>query len=149
MFTFPQKFACKVFNAYHCWRRGLLTFPNDKLYPTISDIFITWKWKRRDYFLSFIIWTTSNNATLVNHDLTYYHHSIVLPIPHKQKFITPCLQINSRFHSLSTFIFLTTDLLHAKRAQNDEYAQTLYATNKTFFLELNRTSVPIVRKKKF
>ena len=26
-----------------------------------------------DYFLSFIIWTTSNNTTLVNHDLIYYY----------------------------------------------------------------------------
>ena len=32
---------------------------------------------------------------------------------------TPC-----RFHSLSTFIFITTDLLPAKRAQNNEYKQT-------------------------
>ena len=50
---------------------------------------------------------------------------IILPIPHKQKrFTTSCLQSNSRFHLLSTFIVITTDFLHAKRAQNDEYAQT-------------------------
>ena len=30
------------------------------------------------------------------------------------------LQCNSRFHSLSTFIFETTDTMHNKRAQNDE-----------------------------
>ena len=70
--TFLQKFVFKVFNAYHCWRRGLPIFPVDKLYPTIFYVFITWEWKHRDYFLSFIIWTTSNNATLINHDLIYY-----------------------------------------------------------------------------
>ena len=75
VFTFLQKFAFKVFNAYHCWRRGLPVFSTDKLYPTIFDIFITWEWKHRDYFLSFIIWTTSNNATLINQDLIYYNPS--------------------------------------------------------------------------
>ena len=85
VFTFLQKFAFKVLIAYHCWRRGLPVFPIEKLYPTIIDIFITWEWKRRDYFLSFIIWTTSNNTTVITHDLIYYHHSIILPIPHKQK----------------------------------------------------------------
>ena len=35
VFTFLQKFAFKVFNAYYCWRRGLPIFPIDKLYPTI------------------------------------------------------------------------------------------------------------------
>ena len=33
--TFLQKFAFKVFNAYHRWRRGLAVFSNDKVYPTI------------------------------------------------------------------------------------------------------------------
>ena len=75
VFTFLQKFAFKVFNAYHCWRRGLPIFPVDKLYPTIFYVFITWEWKHRDYFLSFIIWTTSNNATLINQDLIYYNPS--------------------------------------------------------------------------
>ena len=71
--------------------------------------------KHRDCFLSFIIWTTSTKATLINHD--------ILPIPHMQRsFTTWYLQSNSRFPALSTFTFIRTDLLHAKRAQNDEYA---------------------------
>ena len=83
VFTFLQKFAQK-FNAYHCGRSGLPIFPIDKLYSTIP----TWEWKHRDYFLSFIIWSTCNNTELINHDLIYYHHSIILPIPHKQKRFT-------------------------------------------------------------
>ena len=88
VFTFLQKFSFKVFNACHCWRSELPIFPIDKLFPTIFDIFITWEWKQRDYFLSFIIWMTSNNTTLVHHDLIYYHHSVILPIPHKQRRFT-------------------------------------------------------------
>ena len=84
--TFLQKFAIKVFNAYYCWRRGLPIFPTDKLYPTIFDIFITWKWKQRDYILSLMIWTTSNNVKLINHDLIYCYPNSNLnysPNPHK------------------------------------------------------------------
>ena len=91
--TFLQKFAFKVFNAYHRWRRGLAVFSNDKVYPTIFDIFITCEWKHRDYFLSFIIWTTYNNATRINRDLIYYPNSNLNHSPNStqaKKIYTSC-----------------------------------------------------------